>query len=78
VIASAPTLNALTVSGGNLILTGSGGAAGSAYTLLTTTNLAAPILWTTNSAGTLDGSGAFSNSVPIGAAPARFYRVLVP
>ncbi len=66
------------VSGGNLILTGTGGVANAGYTLLTTTNLSAPIIWTTNSIGTLSSAGAFSNSIPIGAAPARFYRVRVP
>ncbi|MBW8863901.1 MAG: hypothetical protein JF609_03070 [Verrucomicrobia bacterium] len=66
------------VSGGNLILTGTGGTAGAGYTLLTTTNLAAPGSWTTSSTGTLDGSGAFSNSVPIGTSPARFFRVSMP
>jgi hypothetical protein len=67
----------LKVKDGNVILTGSG-EADTGYTLLTTTNLSAPINWTTNTTGTLDGSGAFSNSVPIGTAPARFFRVRVP
>lgn len=66
------------VSGGNLILTGNGGTPDGGYTLLTTTNLAPPINWTTNSAGTLDGSGAFSNSIPIVSGPARFYWVRMP
>ncbi|HSY20300.1 MAG TPA: immunoglobulin domain-containing protein [Candidatus Acidoferrales bacterium] len=66
------------VSGGNLILTGAGGTAGAGYTLLTTTNLADPGSWTPGGSGTFDGAGAFSNSIPLGAAPARFYRVSVP
>ena len=60
-----PIIHPAYVSGGNLILTGSGGTPNHAYTWLTTTNLAAPITWTTNSTGVLDGSGAFSNAIPI-------------
>jgi hypothetical protein len=73
----APTVSAQ-VSGGNLVLTGGGGSTNCGYTLLTTTNLAAPVIWTTNSAGNLDGTGAFSNSIPIGTVPASFYRIRVP
>lgn len=64
------------VSGGNLIVTGTGGPADGSYTLLTTTNLANPSSWTTYTTGPLDGSGAFSNSIPIGAAPARYFRAV--
>jgi hypothetical protein len=73
----APIFGAPRVSGANLILTASGGSANGAYTLLTTTNLESPN-WTTNSTGNLDGFGAFSNAIPIGSAPASFYRVRVP
>jgi hypothetical protein len=72
------TLGTPKISGGNLILTGVGGTPGAGYTLVTTTNLAAPIIWTTNSTGILDGTGAFSNSIPVGTAPARFFWVHVP
>jgi hypothetical protein len=66
------------VSGGNLILTGTGGTPNAGYTWLTTTNLSAPIIWTTNVQGVLDGSGNFSNSIPIGATPASFFRFRIP
>jgi autotransporter-associated beta strand protein len=75
------TFNPVTVSGNTLILTGNGGAApGSPYTLLTTTNLATPLsMWTTNDTGTLDGSGMFSNNIPIDpSGPAQFFNVRVP
>jgi len=65
------------ISGGKLILEASGWA-NAGYTLLTTTNLSAPITWTTNSTGTLGGTGAFSNAIPMGAVPARFYWLRVP
>jgi hypothetical protein len=75
-----PTVNPLTVSGGNLILTGTGGSPNSSYTWLTTTNVRAPVAsWTTNTTGVLDGNGAFSNAIPINAAtPASFFRLRMP
>ncbi len=75
------SFNPVTVSDGNLILTGNGGAApGSGYTVLTTTNLATPLIdWTTNTTGTLDGSGMFSNSIPINPSnSAEFFDLRVP
>jgi hypothetical protein len=68
------------VSGGNLILTGSGGTpAGYSYTWLQTTNLKAPIIWTTNIQGVLNGAGAFSNAIPINASQkASFFRFRMP
>ena len=65
VILNAPTFGAPNVSGGNLILTGYGGTPHSGYTWLVTTNLSAPVIWTTKSTGTLDGTGALSNAIPI-------------
>lgn len=60
-----PVLAAPSYSGGNLILTGTGGTPGASYTWLTSTNLTAPIsAWTTNSTGVLDGAGSFSNAIP--------------
>jgi autotransporter-associated beta strand protein len=71
-----PVVNNPVVSGGNLILTGSGGIADAGYTLLTTTNLTAPIIWTTFTTGNLDGSGNFSNSIPISVStPAQFFQL---
>ena len=75
----APLLGTPKASGGNLILTGTGGTPDAGYTWLTTTNLSAPINWATNSTGTLDGTGSFSNAIPINAAePARFFRLRMP
>ena len=75
----APTLGVPKVSGGNLILTGTAGTPNSGYTWLTTTNLSAPIIWTTNRTGTLDGTGSFSNAIPIDASkPASFFRLRTP
>jgi len=56
-----------------------GGTPNVGYTWLTTTNLSIPITWTTNLQSTLDGSGAFSNSIPISTTtPARFFRLRMP
>jgi hypothetical protein len=74
-----PTLGAPKVSGGNLILTGTGGTPNSPYTWLSTTNLSAPINWITNTTGTLNGAGAFTNTIPISATtPASFFRLRLP
>jgi autotransporter-associated beta strand protein len=75
-----PVVNPPVVSGGNLILTGSGGIADAGYTLLTTTNLATPLAgWATNSTGTFSGTGAFSNSIPISQSQAaQFFLLRTP
>ena len=74
----APAIGHAAVSGGNLVVTGTGGTPNAGYTWLSTTNLAAPINWVTNSTGKLDGTGAFSASVPVGANPASFFRLRIP
>ncbi len=74
------TFNPITYSNGNLVVTGSGGTAGTGYTLLTTTNLVNSIAtWTTNTTGTFDGTGSFSNSIPVNVSqPTQFFRVRTP
>ena len=77
--ATPPVVNHPVISGGNLILTGSGWTAGAGYTLLTTTNLTTPIMWTTNTTGNFDGSGDFSNAIPVTTStPATFFRLRTP
>jgi hypothetical protein len=72
-------INQPRISGGNLILTGAGGTPNNGYTWLVTTNLSAPINWTTNGTGMLDGTGSFSNAIPITATPpARFFKLRMP
>jgi hypothetical protein len=80
VVSTPPTFSTPKISGGNLILTGTGGTPGAGYTLLTTTNVATPLTnWTTNTTGTLDGTGSFSNGVPITTPPpAKFFRLRTP
>ena len=76
---AAPVVNPVKVSGGNLILTGTG-APNNGYTVLTTTNLLTPLAnWTISTTGVTDGTGAFSNSIPINVTnPASFFRVRMP
>lgn len=79
IVPTLPTMAPVKVSGNNLILTGTGGTpASSHYTWLSTTNLTAPIVWTTNFTGTLDAAGNFSNSIPVGASPASFFKFRMP
>jgi len=79
VIFTPPALGSASILNGNLILTGTGGSPNGAYTWLVATNLSAPINWKTNSTGTLDGTGAFSNTIPINASqPANFFRLRMP
>ena len=77
---SSLTVNPVTSVGGNLILTGSGGAPGGSYSVLTATNLTTPVAaWTTNTTGTFSGGGSFSNGIPVNPAqPAAFFRIKTP
>jgi len=76
---TAPVLNKALYSGGNLILSGTAGTANAGYTVLTTTNLSAPIIWTTNTTGTLSALGAFTNTIPVNALQRdAFFRVRLP
>ena len=76
---SAPILGAPQLSGGNLILTGTGGPPNSDYTWLFATNLTPPTIWITNSTGILNSAGSFSNSIPINSdTPGGFFRLQLP
>jgi hypothetical protein len=75
-----PTVNTAQVVGGNFVLTGSGGAPGSSYSLLTSTNVQAPVsTWVTNTTGTFNGAGSFSNSIPLSTSERlRFFLIKSP
>jgi HpiC1 cyclase/Immunoglobulin domain len=75
-----PAIGSTTFSGGKLILTGSGGTPGGSYSWLTSTDITAPLAnWTTNSTGLFNGSGAFSNAIPVNTTEAvRFFRLKTP
>jgi len=74
-----PGINQVSVSSGNLILQGTNGAVGGSYSILESTNLALPLAnWTTNQSGTFNGSGTFSNAIPLGTDPQRFFSIKQP
>jgi hypothetical protein len=75
-----PTLANPRLSGGNLIVTGTGGTPNQGYTWLTTTNITTPYTnWTVSTTGTLDGSGSLSNSFPVNASQkTAFFRLRFP
>jgi autotransporter-associated beta strand protein len=70
----------VSLSGINLVLSGSGGAAGYSYSVLSSTNLVTlPGGWTPVGTGNFDGFGGFifTNSID-SQAPQRFYEIRVP
>jgi autotransporter-associated beta strand protein len=72
-----PVIGSTTVSGGNLILSGTGGTASSAYSVLTTTNLTLPLTsWTQVATGTYSATGTFTNAIAIvPGVPQSFYII---
>ena len=80
-VASSPAvISSVQMNNGNLIIQGTNGSASGTYSVLTSTNLAAPLsTWTTNTTGTFSGSGGFSNSIPVsGTAPQEFFNIKQP
>ena len=66
------------LSNGSFTLGGSG-AAGQTYVLVTASNLASPMVWTSNATTTADINGAFSFSDPQATNhQQRFYRIRTP
>ncbi len=78
-ITNAPTPVTINVSfsGGNLVLSGSGGLSGATYYVIGTTNLTVPIgLWPVLYTNTFDSSGNFNVSLPVDATkPEQFLRI---
>ena len=59
-----PAFSSITPAGSDLNLSATGGAAGGAVTVLTSTNLALPLAqWTTLTTGNFDGAGSFTYTV---------------
>ena len=76
----APVFGPSVLSGGSIVLTGSGGYAGGGYSVLANTNLAAPIsAWTVVRTGTFDSAGNFAVTNPVSAGTNElFFRIRVP
>jgi len=70
--AVSPTISGITVSGGNIVITGMNNTgSGGTYHVLSSTNLAAPLTnWTVLTNGTFSGSGNFSDHERHGGKPA--------
>jgi hypothetical protein len=74
-----PSFGSITFSGGNLVITGSGGAANGTFEVLTNGNIAAPLsTWGTNVSGTFDASGNLSLQLPVGTHTGLFYVIKTP
>jgi hypothetical protein len=75
-----PQFGAVTRSGGGLVFSGTGGAANGDYVVLSSTNVAAPLLnWLPVTSNLFDASGNFLFTNPINPArPQEFYRLLQP
>jgi hypothetical protein len=77
-----PTFAAPVVSGGNLILTGSGGAPSASYSVVTSTNVAFPLsTWTpvAGQNGNFAANGHFTNTIPVNHSDSkRFYGIRSP
>jgi len=77
--ASQPDISQVAVADGNLILQGTNGSPGGTYSIITSTNVAAPLInWTTNTTGAFGAGGSFSNAIPMGNDPARFFQIKTP
>lgn len=72
-----PQFGSVTRSGGDLIFSGTGGAANGDYVVLSSTNVAAPLLnWLPVTSNLFDASGNFNFTNPINPArPQEFYRL---
>jgi hypothetical protein len=75
-----PSFGSTTLSGNNLIFSGTGGPANGTYYVLTSTNIALPLAsWTVLATNTFDGSGAFSFTNAINpVSPQQFFNLQMP
>ena len=75
---AAPAISSFKISGGNLIVTGTGGTPNYGYVLVTSTNVQAPLSsWTVSTNGVLNSSGAVPQ-MPFQSMPpnrASFFRL---
>jgi autotransporter-associated beta strand protein len=78
--ATPPSFNPPLYSGGNLILSGTGGTPGADHYVLSSTNVALPLVsWQVEATNQFDGSGNFAYTNAVNAnTPQRFFRLQVP
>jgi len=75
-----PVVNSVSLSGNNLIFTGTNGVASGSYVVLTSTNVATPLVnWVPLATNTFDTNGGFHVTNTIGPGnPQQFYRLHLP
>jgi len=75
-----PTIRTLSISGGQVIINGTNNAgAGGTYSVLTSTNLLAPLTnWVVLTNSSFDGNGNFSSTNATGTNGQQFYILKVP
>lgn len=72
-----PFVSSVTVSGGNLIISGTNGSAGGNYVVLTSTNIALPLTnWAPITTGSFDNTGAFHATNAINPALNRSFYII--
>jgi hypothetical protein len=75
-----PQITAQSVSGGNFVISGSGGLAGAPYYVVATNDISIPLAtWPRIATNVFDASGNFSISIPIDpSVPNRFFSIQTP
>lgn len=79
-VAAPPQITTVTVAGGTVTLSGSGGTPGGTYYVLSSTNVGLPLAsWTALITNLFDGTGKFTYSMPVNPGePQRFFRLQMP
>jgi autotransporter-associated beta strand protein len=75
-----PTIGSVTASGGSITISGTGGAQGSSYVVLASTNVALPLVnWSPVLTNTFGAGGTFSSTLAIDTnAPVTFFSLQLP
>ncbi|MFO1487066.1 MAG: autotransporter-associated beta strand repeat-containing protein [Verrucomicrobiota bacterium] len=75
-----PLITSTVIAGGNIVINGTNGTAGSGYSVYSSTSLTTPrASWTLETSGTFGAGGGFSVSIPVSSAtPAKFYLLKLP
>jgi autotransporter-associated beta strand protein len=78
-VVSRPGINSVTLSGANLIFSGTNGPDNGTFHVLSSTNVALPLSnWTSIANGTFSPTGAFSVTNAVGGNPSRFFVIQIP
>ena len=78
-VVSRPGINSVTLSGANLIFSGTNGPDNGTFHVLSSTNVALPLSnWTSIASGTFSPTGAFSVTNAVGANPRQFFVIQIP